>query len=870
MSRTLALSIAVCLSIAPCLVGCDPAPGTDAGMLDDAGDAPLTDVPADTSGPVSVLVRAADGGRVTSADGIYTLVIPAGALAADTEITITRVPDASIPASERGTWSSPAYDVQPEGTVFTIDAYGWWHLSSLPPGVPAGAVPFFEGVAISAAGDVEGPLTVATSLDLDTGAFDIFDAIQHLSVHFARFHIGPEAESHASLEATFPSTPQRVGIPFAVPTSISDIGNLAGMPLQIQAMSDASASVRPLVFRDGTATTQSLADGIGGIVAAMLSASLSGYEVTRTLPSLPLVNLDPPPQFGCTRAGSGTAWVIAVLPRRELFYPLATLHQSVDCVDDPTVVERRDAILVASTFSLSRYDDGETVGLTAVGGTAGFAVNVVHAHDDVLADFRDLDATTSIYEHVPVFRSNEGPEEFTFQIVNQSFGSPEAVAASGTATYDGTRYVVSGFTGPAADYGEMGRLRVTATPPGATDPVIHDVFPLSRRFEAPAAFAFGPLAGLATEFRVPDGSWGFAYVLVTATGGAGESGVLRLVPRADMALVGGERVMPILPASAIAALADGGLTASEVYVGLVDQEEEPAYFPGLRPIPIQAGWLYRIAAPDFAAPVPPAYARVECSALPATLAAIDGVSGVVCLDDADAFCFVTNDTLEDAPGSGRQCLGTDRAAFFHPTGSLCSYGPEWELAWSANGSADGFCTAEGTGEARAILERSSDGARREVRITPGTSSFEVTTVAPWTGPLPPYGARSDCAAAPRTFPATLDGFSSYATVCMDEARCALVGDHGASPESNDGCTVPGGVALEMGGPASGSPYVFAGGLVWSLISTSHGTLDPRAVSDFPPDTSVTVESTNGTITVRATFRYVSATDEIVIESITAL
>ena len=51
------------------------------------------------------------------------------------------------------------------------------------------------------------------------------------------------------------------------------------------------------------------------------------------------------------------------------------------------------------------------------------------------------------------------------------------------------------------------------------------------------------------------------------------------------------------------------------------------------------------------------------------------------------------------------------------------------------------------GSHRAIVERASDGARREIRITPGTDTFIVNAVDPYAvAILPSYGERADCGA----------------------------------------------------------------------------------------------------------------------------
>src|SRR5262245_3145560 len=66
----------------------DAGPGTDAFVPGEDGGPPPED-----SGPSGVLVSAAEGGLVTSEDGLFQIYVTPGALTADTRITIERVAD---------------------------------------------------------------------------------------------------------------------------------------------------------------------------------------------------------------------------------------------------------------------------------------------------------------------------------------------------------------------------------------------------------------------------------------------------------------------------------------------------------------------------------------------------------------------------------------------------------------------------------------------------------------------------------------------------------------------------------------------------------------------------------------------------------
>lgn len=77
----------------------------------------------DGGGTSGTLISAAEGGEVTSADGAFKLVVPAGSLAEDTRITITAVPQDDWPAQTADLPPvSEVYDIAPDGLEFSIPA----------------------------------------------------------------------------------------------------------------------------------------------------------------------------------------------------------------------------------------------------------------------------------------------------------------------------------------------------------------------------------------------------------------------------------------------------------------------------------------------------------------------------------------------------------------------------------------------------------------------------------------------------------------------------------------------------------------------------------------------------------------------------
>lgn len=77
----------------------------------------------DGGGASGTLISADEGGEVTSADGAFKLVIPAGSLAEDARITISVVPQDDWPAQTADLPPvSEVYDLAPDGLEFSIPA----------------------------------------------------------------------------------------------------------------------------------------------------------------------------------------------------------------------------------------------------------------------------------------------------------------------------------------------------------------------------------------------------------------------------------------------------------------------------------------------------------------------------------------------------------------------------------------------------------------------------------------------------------------------------------------------------------------------------------------------------------------------------
>lgn len=116
MRDACALGTALMLVLAGCDGGGD---GVDAGTsrLDGA---------ATDGGSGEALISAAEGGEVVSEDGVFRLIVPPGALAEDTRITITRndSPSAELEAID----AFAVYTLEPDGLEFLTPAIGVYTL----------------------------------------------------------------------------------------------------------------------------------------------------------------------------------------------------------------------------------------------------------------------------------------------------------------------------------------------------------------------------------------------------------------------------------------------------------------------------------------------------------------------------------------------------------------------------------------------------------------------------------------------------------------------------------------------------------------------------------------------------------------------
>ena len=226
-------------------------------------------------------------------------------------------------------------------------------------------------------------------------------------------------------------------------------------------------------------------------------------------------------------------------------------------------------------------------GASFVAAAPGVTANLIHAHSSVSSKFLPTSAGTNFYAGVSSFQSNQGLTPLTLRSGRQT----------ATATFNGTRYAFTGLTAGAA-FNATDALTVQATPSGM--PTVSLVVNAPPPLANINAF-IGAKQGLRTQIHIPDGS--FDTFFVSVVGGppgapAGQSGVLHTLTAAQMTLVGTERVAPLLDDQTIATLTDLGWTVQTLYVAYFRQQDTALFFPGQRPLPVQAGRMFQITASD--------------------------------------------------------------------------------------------------------------------------------------------------------------------------------------------------------------------------------------------------------------------------------
>lgn len=181
------------LTIAAAGCGGDPSPIDAATSTEDTGtalrDAPGLDAPgldAATSEGTRTTIGAA-GGTARSADGLFEIVVAAGALTEDTEISITPVATAEVPSDIAATDPiSTVYAVEPDGLTFGGDgAIVHYHFDTTPSALLRDGR-FGAGFAVSRPRDAGAPEWQEEQTTAHHGeSVDVIGSLAHLSYQWA-------------------------------------------------------------------------------------------------------------------------------------------------------------------------------------------------------------------------------------------------------------------------------------------------------------------------------------------------------------------------------------------------------------------------------------------------------------------------------------------------------------------------------------------------------------------------------------------------------------------------------------------------------------------------------------------------------------
>lgn len=836
------------------LVGCDGGGGGD-----------------DASLPVGTRIVAAEGGAVTSADGIFTMIVPAGALAEDTTFTVARLAGGDVPSDAL----DGAYRVEPSGTVFAIPAVAVFAYAASPPfGDAAVSIRVRSGAAI------EEPAVAATITSSD-GSTHALAEVEHLSDFWLTM-------SGNAIIARLGERQAYVGVPYRDVLEGAEWLNDSDAPARY--WWGAGTSAPAILAVTGPTEWTSVED----LFPVISQDALRRYREHHAmdLPAAsgrygPATEVAPgargravgEAEWTCLAPGRAVE-VTAHFDARDATGSLLMLIylRDVDCVEPPA--------LPAGEARVASVQPVELVGETFyLSGPETIEVDLIAYEDSILTELTPLGDGGYFYDASVEPRTREGsPPEVRITTSEQDItctltdGTYESTgidlsrplfAPVDTATWSAGGSEVT-TPAPANRISILDEITITPAPPGGT------------------------AADVAVSF--PDGI--ADYYFARATLRDRSSGVTSRLLYATLTTAfgfnGTNREGGLIGADSFPELEARGLTfTGEIDIGFANRAEDATIFPVSEGMIFWAARMLRVRFEDLVPPPPGSATTADCDALPATLGPLDpgGTDprvAVVCVDDADGFCFVSNDVGEDTPLGAAQCAAPDRALILEPdrmTGEpdACRIDDGWRPIWSSRGlDAARHCMETGgaIGEPHFFeVERIADGARRRVHFrATGPGTVEVLSVErDPTGPYPPFAAQHSCREMPLTFPPSSSRGRPHASIDFDNtdrcAPCLITGDWVATPEVETSCPDVGQLELYYFAATGDRMARFTTALMsefWRVESASAGTLvPPREVRDFPADTDVTLVVTDGSVRWQVVFRHTSA-DTYVVSSIVQL
>lgn len=579
------------------LLGCDAGPvGPDAATDDassrtDGGD-------AGGGGEVTRARVGPGGGSLAAPDGIFRLIVPPGALDAETELTLRVLPSAEWPSE---TTAAPplagVYEVGPEGLAFEVPAFAVHRFASRPARL-AGAddeLPLAMHVSRAADGTLD---AVDSTTAYGEAGVAVIGELTHLSVHWAAADyvaVDGRLVGVGGLRLAMPAGPFEVGSTLA-PTSVLATGTDTAVGVSMTAYSS-NAEVWTPTAHPGWMLSEA-STSLPSLVAELFGVTPMG-PVTRNSPTTTLdivgdTPLPPPyPSFTCLRAGEANVSVAGAMRKRPLQISggvflsggdrtfAAALSADVPCVERTAAPYGEG--LYGQLRDLVRFGRG-----LQPRSASGAALNLGLIRDaaarGIVLETEPSGVETARYPEDTDFSSVEGPAQV--EIFHDY--APPGAADSPTfrASWDAgtSRYVFEALIALGA---VPWHVPIWYRWPGGG--TTSSLGTLARP-------AIPTCAGLATTVEVPEGAADHLFVQATRVCSAERSVLeatidLDLFPATD-----GTHTIPLLTDAQIAALSAPGCALESVSVATVSCATTGTLFPDASDYPLCSADMLRADA----------------------------------------------------------------------------------------------------------------------------------------------------------------------------------------------------------------------------------------------------------------------------------
>ncbi len=783
--------------------------------------------PPDPYAAVSEEIDSAQGGSISLEDGSFTVDIPAGALASDTTISIRQLRDDEIPA-----WvpdrMAPVVELLPDGLVFTTPVSLAWTLPE-------------------SAGVRDGRLVFAVAGSLDDANQRIVPASTKIA-HSGTNVVVTETVSHFSNHTAF----------FADKAGVE---NFAGLGLDVGFpenndfyVGDSFLPTVALVSVSGDAYDFEVEGK--SINPALHVRSFPGHprssEFSATSPEIPVTFIGANdtvslvgPIFTCKEAVDGAIYVVAVKFEHVFLASQGAggIDETIefeaeeggvaDCLARPETTKKDDQVNVAETQRV--VNEG---GAMVASGQQGVAFNILQAASEIsdILESRDPGIT---YNGVPGFPNAPGPDEFAFTTPNQTF----------SANRVGDGYQPVGLAAGGGLWNSGGELTVTGNSLAfnqawsETVPVPSDI----------PTNVIETIDGLNSTLAISS-SLTFDGVYVTGSGSSptpGNAGFGVFIPRSAMTETAGVLRGRMIPQGIVDALTADQVDLDDIYVGLVNQTTTNAWFDSPRATDVRAMSAIVFHASELGGTTNPGNYTVEqCNELPGEFVSVDADRTAVLCINPGTFCFVSNNTYEDAPLAPSQCSGPNGHRAFQMNssgGNVTISGGNWPLVWASTGITSGYVMTDPPASTplRAIVRQPAARAFYDVNFSYVGTTMTVNSAVPYDAPaLPVYGAQHHCASLPQTFGTPVTDGDDFARICLGyygtgqtPGECFVLGDVNATAETEFCPTASLPLRFRV---VSGNPTISRSNSGWQITGISSGTNSASTATGFAADTNVTI------------------------------